>query len=124
MTKHKIVRISYHQEKKKRSRIKSKSALVLTLFLANVIHTSGAIPVISDGIIAYADVHYSYSPDDDCGVNQDAKAKKSGNNKDSSSSNKVSAETLQDTEWTKKGTKAYQNALDTIEFWKEQGKTS
>ena len=121
MTKHKIVRISYHQEKKKRSRIKSKSALVLTLFLANVIHTSGVIPVIRDGVVAYADVHYSFSPDDDCGVNQDAKAKKSGNNKDSSSSNKVSAETLQDTEWTKKGTKAYQNAIDTINFWKEKG---
>lgn len=123
MTKKQNVKVCYHKERTKRSRFRSKSALVLALFVANAVHTSGVIPVIRDGVIAYADVHYSYSPDDDCGVNQDAKAKKSGNNKDNSSSNKVSAETLKDTEWTKKGTKAYQNALDTIEFWKEQGLT-
>lgn len=123
MTKKQNVKVCYHKEKTKRSRFRTKSALVLALFVVNVAHTSGAIPVISDGIIAYADVHYSYSPDDDCGVNQDAKAKKSGNNKDNSSSEKVSRKTLKDTEWTKKGTKAYQNALDTIEFWKEQGLT-
>ena len=123
MTKKQNVKVCYHKEKTKRSRFRTKSALVLALFVVNVAHTSGAIPAISDGIIAYADVHYSYSPDDDCGVNQDAKAKKSGNNKDNSSSEKVSRKTLKDTEWTKKGTKAYQNALDTIEFWKEQGLT-
>ena len=123
MTKKQNVKVCYHKERTKKSRFRSKSALVLALFVVNAVHTSGVIPVIRDGVIAYADVHYSYSPDDDCGVNQDAKAKKSGNNKDNSSSNKVSAETLKDTEWTKKGTKAYQNALDTIEFWKEQGLT-
>lgn len=123
MTKQKNVNVNYHYERK-RSRFRSKSALVLALFVANAVHTSGVIPVISDGIVAYADVHYSYSPDDDCGVNQDSQTKNnSSKNKDSSSSNKVSRETLKDTEWTKKGTKAYQNALDTIEFWKEQGLT-
>ena len=120
MTKQKNVNVNYHYERK-RSRFRSKSALVLALFVANAVHTSGVIPVIRDGVIAYADVHYSYSPDDDCGVNQDAKSKSKGNNKDSSSSNKVSREKLKDTEWTKKGTKAYQNAIDTINFWKEQG---
>lgn len=123
MTKKQNVKVCYHKERTKKSRFRSKSALVLALFVVNAVYTSGVIPVIRDGVVAYADVHYSYSPDDDCGVNQDAKAKKSGNNKDNSSSNKVSAETLKDTEWTKKGTKAYQNALDTIEFWKEQGLT-
>lgn len=121
MTKKQNVKVCYHKEKTKRSRFRTKSALVLALFVVNVAHTSGAIPVISNGIVAYADVHYSYSPDDDCGVNQDAKAKKSGNNKDNSSSEKVSRKTLKDTEWTKKGTKAYQNAIDTINFWKEKG---
>lgn len=121
MTKKQNVKVCYHKERTKKSRFRSKSALVLALFVVNAVHTSGVIPVIRDGVVAYADVHYSYSPDDDCGVNQDAKAKKSGNNKDNSSSNKVSAETLQDTEWTKKGTKAYQNAIDTINFWKEKG---
>ena len=121
MTKKQNVKVCYHKEKTKRSRFRTKSALVLALFVVNVVHTSGAIPVISNGIVAYADVHYSYSPDDDCGVNQDAKAKKSGNNKDNSSSEKVSRKTLKDTEWTKKGTKAYQNAIDTINFWKEKG---
>ena len=121
MTKQKNVNVNYHYERK-RSRFRSKSALVLALFVANAVHTSGVIPVISDGIVAYADVHYSYSPDDDCGVNQDSQTKNnSSKNKDSSSSNKVSRETLKDTEWTKKGTKAYQNAIDTINFWKEQG---
>ena len=121
MTKQKNVNVNYHYERK-RSRFRSKSALVLALFVANAVHTSGVIPVISDGIVAYADVHYSYSPDDDCGVNQDSQTKNnSSKNKDSSSSNKVSRETLKDTEWTKKGTKAYQNALDTVNFWKEQG---
>ena len=121
MTKQKNVNVNYHYERK-RSRFRSKSALVLALFVANAVHTSGVIPVISDGIVAYADVHYSYSPDDDCGVNQDSRTKNnSSKNKDSSSSNKVSRETLKDTEWTKKGTKAYQNAIDTINFWKEQG---
>lgn len=121
MTKKQNVKVCYHKEKTKRSRFRTKSALVLALFVVNAVHTSGAIPVISNGIVAYADVHYSYSPDDDCGVNQDAKAKKSGNNKDNSSSEKVSRKTLKDTEWTKKGTKAYQNAIDTINFWKEKG---
>ena len=121
MTKQKNVNVNYHYERK-RSRFRSKSALVLALFVANAVHTSGVIPVIRDGVIAYADVHYSYSPDDDCGVNQDSQTKNnSSKNKDSSSSNKVSREMLKDTEWTKKGTKAYQNAIDTINFWKEQG---
>jgi flagellum-specific peptidoglycan hydrolase FlgJ len=122
MTKKQNVKVCYHKERTKKSRFRSKSALVLALFVANAVHTSGVIPVISDGIVAYADVHYSYSPDDDCGVNQDSQTKNnSSKNKDSSSSNKVSRETLKDTEWTKKGTKAYQNAIDTINFWKEQG---
>lgn len=122
MTKKQNVKVCYHKERTKKSRFRSKSALVLALFVANAVHTSGVIPVISDGIVAYADVHYSYSPDDDCGVNQDSQTKNnSSKNKDSSSSNKVSRETLKDTEWTKKGTKAYQNALDTVNFWKEQG---
>ena len=118
----KDMKISYHHKKKVKSRFKSKSALVLTLFLANVVYTSGAIPVISDGIVAYADVYYSYSPDDDCGVVGDKRANHgSGDKKDSSNSNSVSSSSLEDTVWTKKGTKAYQNALETIEFWKEQG---
>ena len=122
MTKKQNVKVCYHKERTKKSRFRSKSALVLALFVANAVHTSGVIPVIRDGVIAYADVHYSYSPDDDCGVNQDSQTKNnSSKNKDSSSSNKVSRETLKDTEWTKKGTKAYQNAIDTINFWKEQG---
>ena len=122
MTKKQNVKVCYHKERTKKSRFRSKSALVLALFVANAVHTSGVIPVISDGIVAYADVHYSYSPDDDCGVNQDSQTKNnSSKNKDSSSSSKVSRETLKDTEWTKKGTKAYQNAIDTINFWKEQG---
>ena len=122
MTKKQNVKVCYHKERTKKSRFRSKSALVLALFVVNAVHTSGVIPVISDGIVAYADVHYSYSPDDDCGVNQDSQTKNnSSKNKDSSSSNKVSRETLKDTEWTKKGTKAYQNAIDTINFWKEQG---
>ena len=74
MTKQKNVNVNYHYERK-RSRFRSKSALVLALFVANAVHTSGVIPVISDGIVAYADVHYSYSPDDDCGVNQDSQTK-------------------------------------------------
>ena len=120
MTKQKNVNVNYHH-KRKRSKYKSKSALVLTLFLASVVHTSGVIPVISDGVVAYADVHYSYSPDDDCGVNQDVKGKSKKNNKDSSTSNSQSSDSIDDTVWTKKGTKAYQNALDTVNFWKEQG---
>lgn len=122
MTKKQNVKVCYHKERTKKSRFRSKSALVLALFVVNAVHTSGVIPVIRDGVGAYADVHYSYSPDDDCGVNQDAKAKsKSGNNKDSSSSNKQSSDSIDDTVWTRKGTKAYQNAIDTINFWKEQG---
>lgn len=122
MTKKQNVKVCYHKERTKKSRFRSKSALVLALFVVNAVHTSGVIPVIRDGVVAYADVHYSYSPDDDCGVNQDAKAKsKSGNNKDSSSSNKQSSDSIDDTVWTRKGTKAYQNAIDTINFWKEQG---
>lgn len=120
MTKQKNVNVNYHYERK-RSRFRSKSALVLALFVANAVHTSGVIPVISDGIVAYADVHYSYSPDDDCGVNQDVKGKSKKNNKDSSNSNKQSSDSIDDTVWTRKGTKAYQNAIDTINFWKEQG---
>lgn len=122
MTKHKKIKVCYDERIKKRTKFKSKSALVLSLFVVNVIHTSGAIPVISEGIKAYADVYYSYSPDDDCGVNGDKRANNgSGDNKDSSSSNKVLAGSLEDTVWTKKGTKAYQNALDTINFWADQG---
>lgn len=103
MTKKQNVKVCYHKERTKKSRFRSKSALVLALFVANAVHTSGVIPVIRDGVIAYADVHYSYSPDDDCGVNQDSQTKNnSSKNKDSSSSNKVSRETLKDTEWTKK----------------------
>ena len=120
MTKQKNVNVNYHYERK-RSRFRSKSALVLALFVANAVHTSGVIPVIRDGVIAYADVHYSYSPDDDCGVNQDVKGKSKKNNKDSSNSNKQSSDSIDDTVWTRKGTKAYQNAIDTINFWKEQG---
>lgn len=120
MTKQKNVNVNYHYERK-RSRFRSKSALVLALFVANAVHTSGVIPVIRDGVIAYADVHYSYSPDDDCGVNQDVKGKSKKNNKDSSTSNSQSSDSIDDTVWTKKGTKAYQNALDTVNFWKEQG---
>lgn len=122
MTKKQNVKVCYHKERTKKSRFRSKSALVLALFVVNAVHTSGVIPVIRDGVVAYADVHYSYSPDDDCGVNQDAKAKsKSGNNKDSSNSNRQSSDSIDDTVWTRKGTKAYQNAIDTINFWKEQG---
>ena len=40
---------------------------------------------------------------------------------DSSSSNSVSAGSLEDTIWTKKGTKAYQTALESVNYWKEQG---
>lgn len=120
MTKQKNVNVNYHYERK-RSRFRSKSALVLALFVANAVHTSGVIPVIRDGVVAYADVHYSYSPDDDCGVNQDVKGKSKKNNKDSSNSNKQSSDSIDDTVWTRKGTKAYQNAIDTINFWKEQG---
>lgn len=120
MTKQKNVNVNYHYERK-RSRFRSKSALVLALFVVNAVHTSGVIPVIRDGVIAYADVHYSYSPDDDCGVNQDVKGKSKKNNKDSSNSNKQSSDSIDDTVWTRKGTKAYQNAIDTINFWKEQG---
>ena len=121
MTKKQNVKVCYHKERTKRSRFRSKSALVLALFVANAVHTSGVIPVIRDGVIAYADVHYSYSPDDDCGVNQDVKGKSKKNNKDSSTSNSQSSDSIDDTVWTKKGTKAYQNALDTVNFWKEQG---
>ena len=120
MTKQKNVNVNYHYERK-RSRFRSKSALVLALFVVNAVHTSGVIPVIRDGVVAYADVHYSYSPDDDCGVNQDVKGKSKKNNKDSSNSNKQSSDSIDDTVWTRKGTKAYQNAIDTINFWKEQG---
>lgn len=121
MTKKQNVKVCYHKERTKKSRFRSKSALVLALFVANAVHTSGVIPVIRDGVIAYADVHYSYSPDDDCGVNQDVKGKSKKNNKDSSNSNKQSSDSIDDTVWTRKGTKAYQNAIDTINFWKEQG---
>ena len=121
MTKKQNVKVCYHKERTKRSRFRSKSALVLALFVANAVHTSGVIPVIRDGVIAYADVHYSYSPDDDCGVNQDVKGKSKKNNKDSSTSNSQSSDSIDDAVWTKKGTKAYQNALDTVNFWKEQG---
>lgn len=121
MTKKQNVKVCYHKERTKKSRFRSKSALVLALFVVNAVHTSGVIPVIRDGVVAYADVHYSYSPDDDCGVNQDAKGKSKGNNKDSSNSNKQSSDSIDDTVWTRKGTKAYQNAIDTINFWKEQG---
>ena len=121
MTKKQNVKVCYHKERTKKSRFRSKSALVLALFVANAVHTSGVIPVIRDGVVAYADVHYSYSPDDDCGVNQDVKGKSKKNNKDSSNSNKQSSDSIDDTVWTRKGTKAYQNAIDTINFWKEQG---
>ena len=100
------MKISYHHKNKVKSRFKTKSALVLTLFLANVVYTSGAIPVISDGIVAYADVYYSYSPDDDCGVVGDRRANHgSGDKKDSSNSNSVSSSSLEDTVWTKKRNK-------------------
>ena len=121
MTKKQNVKVCYHKERTKKSRFRSKSALVLALFVVNAVHTSGVIPVIRDGVVAYADVHYSYSPDDDCGVNQDVKGKSKKNNKDSSNSNKQSSDSIDDTVWTRKGTKAYQNAIDTINFWKEQG---
>jgi flagellum-specific peptidoglycan hydrolase FlgJ len=121
MTKKQNVKVCYHKERTKKSRFRSKSALVLALFVVNAVHTSGVIPVIRDGVIAYADVHYSYSPDDDCGVNQDVKGKSKKNNKDSSTSNSQSSDSIDDTVWTRKGTKAYQNAIDTINFWKEQG---
>ena len=121
MTKKQNVKVCYHKERTKKSRFRSKSALVLALFVVNAVHTSGVIPVIRDGVVAYADVHYSYSPDDDCGVNQDVKGKSKKNNKDSSNSNKQSSDSIDDTVWTRKGTKAYQNAIDTIKFWKEQG---
>lgn len=121
MTKKQNVKVCYHKERTKKSRFRSKSALVLALFVVNAVHTSGVIPVIRGGVIAYADVHYSYSPDDDCGVNQDVKGKSKKNNKDSSTSNSQSSDSIDDTVWTRKGTKAYQNAIDTINFWKEQG---
>lgn len=121
MTKKQNVKVCYHKERTKKSRFRSKSALVLALFVVNAVHTSGVIPVIRDGVIAYADVHYSFSPDDDCGVNQDVKGKSKKNNKDSSTSNSQSSDSIDDTVWTRKGTKAYQNAIDTINFWKEQG---
>ena len=59
----------------KKSKVSLKSALVLSLFTANVIHSSGIVPVISQGITAYAEVYYSYNPDDECGVNGDSKQK-------------------------------------------------
>lgn len=107
----------------RKSKVSLKSALVLTLFTANVIHSSGVVPVISEGIRAYADVYYSYNPEDDCGVNGDAKQKngQGDNALDSSSSNSVSAGSLEDTIWTKQGTTAYKNALDTVNFWKDKG---
>ena len=100
----------------RKSKVSIKSALVLTLFTANVIHSSGVVPVISEGIRAYADVYYSYNPDDECGVNGDSKQKngKGDDALDSSSSNSVSAGSLEDTIWTKQGTTAYKNALDTV----------
>ena len=58
MTKHEKIKVCYDERNKKRRKFKSKSALVLSLFVANVIHTSGVIPVISEGIKAYADVYY------------------------------------------------------------------
>ena len=61
MTKYKKIKVCYDERNKKKTKFKSKSALVLSLFVVNVIHTSGAIPVISEGIKAYADVYYSYS---------------------------------------------------------------
>ena len=58
--KHKKVILDYHKGNiQKKSRVRTKSALILTLFTANLIYSSGAIPVIGNGITAYAEVYYS-----------------------------------------------------------------
>jgi hypothetical protein len=122
--KHKKVILDYHKGNiQKKSRVRTKSALILTLFTANLIYSSGAIPVIGNGITAYAEVYYSYHPEDDCEANGDARAHNGSTDDklDSSSSNKVSAGSLDDTVWTKEGTTAYKNALDTVNYWKDQG---
>ena len=79
MQSHKIIIIKKKREREggimRKSKVSLKSALVLTLFTANIIHSSGVVPVIGEAITAYADVYYSYNPDDECGVNGDSKQK-------------------------------------------------